>query len=156
MGVMGWLTKKVAKRKLKCRFCGRVIPKGNEYWVLRYRQGPYIRRYVLCRECAVREAEEDVRAWISAAFREEMCVERGMFDRMKVFDALAHELAFGAKRWYECRRDPEALADAARRMYTEIFRDDMWELVDFKKVAREFLESIDRNGIFNGLPVKWV
>lgn len=156
MGIEFWLTKKVAKRKLKCRDCGAVIPKGGEYWVVKYREGPYVRRRVLCRGCAIKVAEMDVRNWMGIAFERNMCVERSAYDNMKVIDALAHALVFGAQRWYECVRDPGWLARMARKAYTEVFRDDMWELVDFEKVAGEFLESIDKEGSFGGLPVKWV
>ena len=65
---------KTAKRKLRCRSCGREIPKGAIYYVERDRDGPYVRRRVLCPECARRaflfDLEERVRGWRWRAIEE--------------------------------------------------------------------------------------
>ena len=43
---------KRAKRRMRCRICGREIAKGEEYAVLEYRDGPFRRRKAVCIECA--------------------------------------------------------------------------------------------------------
>ena len=68
---------KTAKRRMKCRICGRVIPKGEKYAVLEYFNGPYLRRKAVCIECARSWVEDNIicEAWRQAreAFRE--CME---------------------------------------------------------------------------------
>ena len=45
---------KTAKRRMRCRVCGREIRKGETYWVEEFYEGPYKRRRALCTECAKR------------------------------------------------------------------------------------------------------
>ncbi len=144
---MPWLEKRVAKRKLKCRWCGAEIRKGGEYWVYHYMSGPYLRRNAICRKCAEKEARYIVKSFMSVAFFSRMCEEKSETDNMKVFDAVAYELLYPVRKWYECRKDPDELASYAYRH----FKGAMRELVDFRKLAEEFLENVEKEE-----KVKWV
>ncbi len=58
---------KTAKRRMKCRLCGREISKGEEYWLWVYRDGPYLRRNAVCPECARRIVVGSIRERVTVA-----------------------------------------------------------------------------------------
>ena len=69
MAGCGWLEPRVAKRRVKCRSCGREIRKGERYFVYVYRDGPYRRREVCCVDCAKNTLEMIIscRVWMDRA-----------------------------------------------------------------------------------------
>jgi len=52
---------KVAKRKAVCKRCGKLIPKGEKYFLEEWYDGPYLYRRVICRECAEKMFVEHVK-----------------------------------------------------------------------------------------------
>ena len=144
---MPWLEKRVAKRKIKCRWCGAEIRKGDEYWVYHYMSGPYLRRNAICSKCAEKEARYIVKSFMSVAFFSRMCEEKSETDNMKVFDAVAYELLHTVRKWYECRKDINHLIAEAQRH----FKGPIKELVDFRRIAEEFLENVEKEE-----KIKWV
>jgi len=119
---------KKSRRRLRCRVCGKTIAKGEEYAVLEYFDGPYIRRKAVCLGCAREWIADNIlcEAWrqYKDAIRE--CIE-SRARRSLVMQILQHYGVFfkddeRKKVEEECRRMgfvvelPVGLAERARML----------------------------------------
>ena len=114
---------KTAKRRMKCRICGKTIARGEKYAVLEYYDGPYLRRKAVCIECARSWVEDNIicEAWRQARDTIRECIE----SRVRL-----------------------SLVEQILRHYGVIFKDD-----ERKKAEEECWRMVAERGFVVELPV---